>query len=114
MIYPLVEQLAADGIPVTATCGVLGIARQPYYRRRQRPVAEAAWVQAHRLNALVDAHLDDPQFGYRHLANEARRAGWRMSRRTAWALCSQAGLISTAQMPQRQGEEPQAGTAGVR
>ena len=74
MIYPLVEQLAADGIPVTATCGALGIARQPYYRWRQRPVAGAAWVQAHRLNALVDAHLDDPQFGYRHLANEARRA----------------------------------------
>ena len=34
MIYPLVSELAADGIPVTVTCRVLKIARQPYYRWR--------------------------------------------------------------------------------
>lgn len=38
MIYPLVEELAADGIPVTVTCGVLKIARQPFYRWKRRPV----------------------------------------------------------------------------
>ncbi len=38
------------------------------------------------INALHDAHHDDPTFGYRYLADEARRAGWRMSRRTAWKL----------------------------
>jgi hypothetical protein len=32
MIYPLVRELAVDGIPVTVTCRVLHIARQPYYR----------------------------------------------------------------------------------
>jgi putative transposase len=32
MMYPLVRELAADGIPVTVTCRVLKIARQPYYR----------------------------------------------------------------------------------
>jgi putative transposase len=32
MIYPLVRELAADGIRVTVTCRVLKIARQPYYR----------------------------------------------------------------------------------
>ena len=31
-MYPLVRDLAADGIPVTVTCRVLKIARQPYYR----------------------------------------------------------------------------------
>ena len=31
-MYPLVRELAADGIPVTVTCRVLKIARQPYYR----------------------------------------------------------------------------------
>jgi putative transposase len=30
MIYPLVRELAADGIAVTVTCRVLKIARQPY------------------------------------------------------------------------------------
>ena len=34
MMYPLVRELAADGIPVTVTCRVLKLARQPYYRWR--------------------------------------------------------------------------------
>jgi hypothetical protein len=29
-MYPLVRELADDGIPVTVTCRVLNIARQPY------------------------------------------------------------------------------------
>ena len=32
MIYPLVRELAVDGVAVTVTCRVLKIARQPYYR----------------------------------------------------------------------------------
>ena len=31
-MYPLVRELAVDGIPVTVTCRVLKLARQPYYR----------------------------------------------------------------------------------
>ena len=31
-MYPLVRELAVDGVPVTVTCRVLNIARQPYYR----------------------------------------------------------------------------------
>jgi hypothetical protein len=30
MMYPLVRELAGDGVPVTVTCRVLKIARQPY------------------------------------------------------------------------------------
>jgi putative transposase len=103
MIYPLVEELAAGGIPVTVTCRVLKIARQPYYRWKQHPVAAATWVRAHRLDALHSAHREDPTFGYRFLAGEARKAGWRMSRRTAWKLCSQAGILSAAQRRRRKG-----------
>jgi hypothetical protein len=32
MMFPLVGDLAADGIPVTVTCGVLKLCRQQYYR----------------------------------------------------------------------------------
>lgn len=32
MMYPLVKELASDGVPVTVTCRVLKLARQPYYR----------------------------------------------------------------------------------
>jgi putative transposase len=68
MIYPLVSELADDGIPVTVACRVLKLARQPYYRWKQHPVGQAGWVQAHRVNALVNAHQEDPEFGYRFLA----------------------------------------------
>ena len=37
MMYPLVRELAVDGIPVTVTCRVLKIARQPYYRWLAEP-----------------------------------------------------------------------------
>ena len=60
MMYPLVRELAVDGIPVTVTCRVLEIARAPYYRWLADPVTDAEWVAAHRANALFDAHRDDP------------------------------------------------------
>ncbi len=94
MMYPLVRELAVDGIPVTVTCRVLKIARQSYYRWLASPVTTADLVAAHRANALFDAHRDDPEFGYRFLLDEARDAGQVMAARTAWRLCSQAGWWS--------------------
>jgi len=94
MIYPLVRDLAADGIPVAVTCRVLGIARQPYYRWLNQPVTRAEWNQAHLANALVDAHRDDPEFGYRFLADEVRDLGFDASERTVWRVCSANGLWS--------------------
>ncbi len=80
--------LAADGVPVAVTCRVLKIARQPYYRWLARPVTDAELTQAYRANALVDAHRDDPEFGYRFLVDEARQAGQAMAERTAWRICT--------------------------
>ncbi len=94
MMYPLVRELAVDGIPVAVTCRVLKIARQPYYRWLAEPVTDAEWVQAHRANALFDAHRDDPEFGYRFLADEAREEGQAMADRTAWRICSANGWWS--------------------
>ena len=82
------KELAADGIPVVVTCRVLKLARQPYYRWLADPVTDAEYVQAHRANALFDAHRDDPEFGYRYLVEEARDAGAPMAERTAWMICS--------------------------
>ena len=82
-MYPLVRELAVDWIPVTVTCRVLNIARQPYYRWLQSPVTDAEIVEAYRANALFDAHKDDPEFGYRFLVGEAHEAGEVMAERTA-------------------------------
>jgi hypothetical protein len=94
MMYPLVRELAAGGIPVAVTCRVLDLARQPYYRWLAKPVGEAELIRAYRANALFDAHRDDPEFGYRFLADEAREAGEAMADRTAWRIYSQLGWFS--------------------
>ena len=94
MMYPLVRELAVDGIPVAVTCRVLKIARQPYYRWLAGPVTDADWAAAHRANALFDAHRDDPEFGYRYLLDEACDAGVPMAARTAWRICSANGWWS--------------------
>jgi putative transposase len=44
--------------------------RQHYYRWLARPVTTAEQTLAWRANALFDAHRDDPEFGYRFLADE--------------------------------------------
>lgn len=94
MMYPLVRELAGDGIPVTVTCRVLKLARQPYYRWLAAPVTDAELTAAYRANALFDAHRDDPEFGYRFLLDEAREAGQLMAERTAWKICSELGWWS--------------------
>jgi transposase InsO family protein len=87
MIYPLVRELAADGIPVTVTCRVLGLARQPYYRWLAVPVTDAELDEARLTNAIFDAHRDDPEFGFRFVADEVRQAGHDVCDRTVWRIC---------------------------
>jgi putative transposase len=101
MIYPLVRELAVDGIPVAVTCRVLKIARQPCYRWLAAPVTASALVRAYRANALFDAHRDDPEFGYRLLVDEAATGGQPMAERTAWAICSAHGWWSAFGKPRR-------------
>lgn len=71
-MYPLVSELAADGVPVVVSCRVLGLARQPYYRWLEQPFTDDQLDEAWLANAIFDAHRDDPEFGYRFLADEVR------------------------------------------
>jgi hypothetical protein len=54
MMYPLVSDLAADGIPVAVTCRVLKIARQSYCRWQACPVSAVEWEDAKLTNAVFD------------------------------------------------------------
>ena len=60
MMYPLVRDLAAAGIPVTVTCRVLAFSKQAFYQWNARPVSDRDWEEAHLLNAAYDVHADDP------------------------------------------------------
>lgn len=53
-MYPLVRELAGDGIPVTVTCRVLKVARQLYYRWLACPVTNAEWNEAHLAVLITD------------------------------------------------------------
>jgi transposase InsO family protein len=94
MSYPLVRDLAAEGIPVRLTCGVLGHSTQAYYAWLRQPISPRELENAYLTNALVDAYDDDPEFGYRLLADELERAGHRVGERRVWRLCSQQKLWS--------------------
>ena len=79
MMYPLVTELADAGIPVTVTCRVLKLSRQPYYRWLATPITPGEVVEAYRANALFDAHRDDPEFGHWLLADVLRQRSCRIS-----------------------------------
>jgi putative transposase len=43
MMYPLVIDLAVDGIPVAVTYRVLGFSKQALYQWRASPVSDRDW-----------------------------------------------------------------------
>ena len=111
MSYPLVRDLAADKIPVRLTCGVLGFSPQAYYAWLAHPVCQRDLEDAYLTNALIDAHDDDPEFGYRFLADELERAGMGVGERRVWRLCSQQRLWSTTVRKGRRGSGKRPGPA---
>jgi transposase InsO family protein len=98
-MFPLVRELADDGIPVTVTCRVLRLCRPQYYRWLDRPVTDAELDEAWLANAIFDAHRDDPEFGYRFLADEVRAAGHVVSDRVVWRICRDMGWWSVFGKP---------------
>ena len=94
MMFPLVLDLAADGVPVAVTCRVLGFSKQAFYRWKAHPVTDRDWADAHLINAAIDIHHDDPEFGYRFIADELPDRGVRASRNRVSRLCTQQRLWS--------------------
>jgi putative transposase len=94
MKYPLVLDLAADGVPVAVACRVLGFSKQAFYAWRRSPVSHRDWDEAHLINAALDIHADDPAFGYRFIADELAAAGFSAGENKVARLCSQQRIWS--------------------
>jgi transposase InsO family protein len=98
MMYPLVLEFAATAtpirVPVAVACRVLGFSTQAFYKWRRDPVSQRDWDDAHLTNAALDLHADDPEFGYRLIADELRDAGHQVSENRVWRLCSTQGIFS--------------------
>jgi putative transposase len=95
MKFPLVQELAAEGFPVRLTCGVLGFSHQAFYKWQSQPCSGRDYDDAHLVNAIVDVHGDDPEFGYRFIADELERAGHVASEHRVWRLCRDHRIWST-------------------
>ena len=52
-------------------------------------------------NAIFDAHQDDPEFGYRFLADEVRAVGHDVCDPTVWRICRDNGWWSSFGKPRR-------------
>jgi putative transposase len=112
MMFPLVRDLADGGIPVTVTCRVLKLCRPQYYRWLDCPVTAAEVDEAWLANAIFDAHRDDPEFGYRFLADEVRARGFVVSDRVVWRMCRDMGWWSVFGKPKAR-KPLQAGHTGA-
>jgi len=52
MMYPLVRELAVDGIPVAVTCRVLDFSKQGYFKWLANPVTDRDWADAHLIKSV--------------------------------------------------------------
>jgi len=56
MIYPVVRELAAGGVPVATACRVLEVSASGFYEWDSRGPSGRDWDQAHLMNTIIDAH----------------------------------------------------------
>jgi transposase InsO family protein len=106
MMFPLVSDLAAEGVPVRLTCGVLGFSPQAFYKWKRRPCSDRDWADAHTTNVIVDVHSDDPEFGYRFIADELHGRGIVASRNRVNRLCTMGRIFSNHSKKRRAGRRP--------
>lgn len=106
MMYPLVLDLAADGIPVLVTCRVLGFSKQAFYRWRAKPCSDRDWDDAHLVNAAIDIHHDDPAFGYRFITDELATVGIAAGENRVQRLCSEHRIWSVFARKRGCGRKP--------
>lgn len=106
MTYPLVRELAAEGMAVTVICEVLGLCRQAYYRWLDRPVSARDWDDAHLIDRMLAIHADDPEFGYRFIADELDRLGHQVGENRVHRLCRQQRIWSVITRKGRRHRRP--------
>jgi putative transposase len=87
-MYPLVLDLAADGIPVAVTCRVLTFSKQAFYQWKKQPVTQRDWDDAHLINAALEIHSGAPEFGYRLVADELPEHGVTAGENRVQRLCT--------------------------
>lgn len=81
-------------VPVAVAGRVLGFSKQAFYKWVKNPVSARESEEAVLLQKLCELHADDPEYGYRFLADEMQTLGFHLSERRVWRLCRKAGIKS--------------------
>jgi putative transposase len=77
------------------TCRVLGFSTQGFYKWAANPVSQRDWDDAHLIDAIIGIHVDDPEFGYRFIADELAAAGHTCSENRVQRLCALQKITSS-------------------
>lgn len=97
-MFPLVREMAAAGarvrVPVAVACRVLGFSEQAYYQWLASPRSTREIEEEHLIGVLHELHEEDPEGGYRVLADDLHDLGYQISERRVWRLCKIAGIQS--------------------
>ncbi|WP_214406205.1 hypothetical protein [Pseudonocardia lacus] len=85
---------------------MLGLSRQAHYSWLADLVSARDLDNAYLTNAAIDIRHDDPEFGYRFIADELDAAGHVVFERRVWRLCSAAGSSSIRARTRGRGHRP--------
>lgn len=99
MIYPVVKDMAQAvsprvRVPVGVSCRVLGFSRQAFYKWVKNPLSAREIEDEVLIKQILKINGDDPGLGYRFIADELARAGFRVSEGKALRLCRLAGVMA--------------------
>ena len=104
-MFPTVAKLIADdGVDLAVAARVLGFTRQAFYKWQACPVSVREREDEQILERIRQIHGDDPEFGYRLIADELIAQGVKVSERRVWRICHNNGVFSAIIHTRRSGK----------
>lgn len=103
MTFPLVQELAADGVPVAVTCRVLQISRSAFYEWVDAGPSRRDWDDAALTNTITAIHvMSRRSYGAPRVHSELRLGlGMRLGRKRVARLMRQAGIVGISHRRKR-------------
>ncbi|WP_328292904.1 IS3 family transposase [Kineococcus sp. NBC_00420] len=114
MIFPLVHDLAGDGLPVAVTWRVLGVSRSGYHEWRDHPASDRLRADAALTQTIVEVHASSrATYGAPRVPAELRLGldldldlGIACGRKRIARLMRAAGLVGVCHRRKRSGAKP--------
>lgn len=87
-------QIAKGKATLTIAPRVLKFSRQAFYKWLAKPLSDRRWRDEELIAKIRLIHHNDPEFGYRLIADELHAQGVKISERRVWRLYSSAEIFS--------------------